>query len=336
MVDHEQALRFVAELASAESVDEFTDVSLRGLARVVPADLWGFNDIDAGSRQLVAAIHPPDRARPEDWEAVANAVWEHPVLARFEETGQGPPTRLSDLWSRARYEASALYRTAYRAMGVEYQVAFSLADGPAAATIGFAANRRDRDFDSDELALLALLRPPLRSVWRRLHATGALATAIRRERDRDEDGLLLVDAHSQLECVGDDARLLLGACGLTVGPDQIAPEPIASWLRRAGQERVLQLGSGDAAVALEVIAGARDAERVVAVRKVVPQGVRALTRRELEVARLASAGATDADIARRLAVSRRTVQKHLQRAYSKLGVANRTAAAAALRDADHA
>jgi DNA-binding CsgD family transcriptional regulator len=51
-----------------------------------------------------------------------------------------------------------------------------------------------------------------------------------------------------------------------------------------------------------------------------------LTAREREVLRWLAAGKTDRDIAEILAISPRTVHKHLQRIYEKLGVETRTAA----------
>lgn len=48
-----------------------------------------------------------------------------------------------------------------------------------------------------------------------------------------------------------------------------------------------------------------------------------LTRRELEVARLAAEGLTSQQIARRLFLSRRTVDCHLLHAYAKTGAGNR-------------
>jgi len=54
----------------------------------------------------------------------------------------------------------------------------------------------------------------------------------------------------------------------------------------------------------------------------------ALTARECEVLDWLGAGKTDRDIADILAISHRTVHKHLQRIYEKLGVENRTAAVA--------
>jgi len=52
-----------------------------------------------------------------------------------------------------------------------------------------------------------------------------------------------------------------------------------------------------------------------------------LTPREAEVVRCVAAGKRDAQIGAILGISARTVQKHLQRAYEKLGVESRTAAA---------
>lgn len=53
----------------------------------------------------------------------------------------------------------------------------------------------------------------------------------------------------------------------------------------------------------------------------------ALTQRELEIVSLAAQGYTNAQIAQRLWVTRWTVKYHLQNAYKKLGVTNRTQAA---------
>ena len=52
-----------------------------------------------------------------------------------------------------------------------------------------------------------------------------------------------------------------------------------------------------------------------------------LTAREAEVLRWVAAGKSDAQIGAILGISARTVQKHLQNVYDKLGVENRTAAA---------
>ena len=58
-----------------------------------------------------------------------------------------------------------------------------------------------------------------------------------------------------------------------------------------------------------------------------PVELAGISPRELEVLRLVTEGLSDADIAVRLFVSRRTVNSHLTSLYAKLGVSSRTAAA---------
>jgi DNA-binding NarL/FixJ family response regulator len=52
-----------------------------------------------------------------------------------------------------------------------------------------------------------------------------------------------------------------------------------------------------------------------------------LTRRELDVVRLVAEGLTTSDIARRLFISAKTADHHIQHIYTKVGVSNRVAAA---------
>ena len=70
----------------------------------------------------------------------------------------------------------------------------------------------------------------------------------------------------------------------------------------------------------EALAGARP----VAVAELIALG---LTARQAEVLRLVATGLSERDIAGRLGISHRTVQKHLERAYRVLGVTTRSAAA---------
>jgi LuxR family maltose regulon positive regulatory protein len=59
-----------------------------------------------------------------------------------------------------------------------------------------------------------------------------------------------------------------------------------------------------------------------------------LSQRELEVLALMAAGLTNREIARRLVISPETVKKHTAAIYGKLGVKNRTEAAARARELD--
>jgi DNA-binding CsgD family transcriptional regulator len=57
-----------------------------------------------------------------------------------------------------------------------------------------------------------------------------------------------------------------------------------------------------------------------------------LTARELEVARLIASGATNPEIAARLFLARKTVERHVSNVFLKVGVRNRTELATRLRE----
>ena len=63
-----------------------------------------------------------------------------------------------------------------------------------------------------------------------------------------------------------------------------------------------------------------------------PQFSSALSRSERKVLSLVSTGASNREVAEELVVTVHTVRKHLENAYRKLGVTNRTAAALAVRE----
>jgi DNA-binding NarL/FixJ family response regulator len=127
--------------------------------------------------------------------------------------------------------------------------------------------------------------------------------------------------HVAAEVQGDAAALEAAGDGLAAfGVDLAAAEAVASAAdaaRAAGDQRLANRLAGRAHDLLARCEGARST-RVVPAETVVP-----LTAREREIATLAAAGAQSKDIADRLYLSVRTVNNHLQNAYTKLGVSSR-------------
>ena len=81
-----------------------------------------------------------------------------------------------------------------------------------------------------------------------------------------------------------------------------------------------------------LLARVRPALAMAARRATAPTGAHtALTEREAQIMGLIERGATNAEIGLALHISRRTVEKHLEHAYRKLGVAGRYAAMASAR-----
>lgn len=94
-----------------------------------------------------------------------------------------------------------------------------------------------------------------------------------------------------------------------------SPEDAGRRLRSAVEAGALD---GDAVAAVLVAAG-----HPAAHRRSAPAG---LSEREVEVLRLLARGHSNPDIARRLVISRRTAEHHVQHVYAKVGVSSRAAA----------
>jgi HD-GYP domain-containing protein (c-di-GMP phosphodiesterase class II)/DNA-binding CsgD family transcriptional regulator len=135
--------------------------------------------------------------------------------------------------------------------------------------------------------------------------------------------------HKRVRADGDPA----GACvlaatevyvGLTTERADRAPFPpadAAAELRRLEEEGVLE---SRACRAVLVAAGHGEPRRPLGRREVNPGG---LTRREVDVLRLAAKGLTTREIADRLVISPKTADHHIQHIYGKIDVSTRAAAA---------
>ncbi|HEX4304873.1 MAG TPA: LuxR C-terminal-related transcriptional regulator [Solirubrobacterales bacterium] len=184
----------------------------------------------------------------------------------------------------------------------------------------------------------ALLDGDLEKAGALLHA--ALVVAATEECHRDCADVL--EALGLLSAaLGDHTRGLrlragAGTARRALGAVRVPPEP--DWMARRAQESAEVLGAagaknawadGERLTPADSIAYAR---RSRGKRRRALSGWASLTPAEREAAELAASGRSNPEIAERLLMSRGTVKAHLSRAYSKLGVANRTELAALVRE----
>jgi DNA-binding CsgD family transcriptional regulator len=142
------------------------------------------------------------------------------------------------------------------------------------------------------------------------------------------DGVLppLLARYARAAAACSAAELLAVADGLAARELTVyAAEAAALALHRLGRDR--SAATGAARERLAGLLGGADELSTPALRLLRP----ALSEREWQVARLAADGATSRAIAEQLFLSSRTVENHLQRVYSKLGVTGRAELRAALR-----
>jgi DNA-binding CsgD family transcriptional regulator/tetratricopeptide (TPR) repeat protein len=123
----------------------------------------------------------------------------------------------------------------------------------------------------------------------------------------------------------DSASLAFEELGALLLAAEAAAQAAAAHAR-VGRDRLATASRNRA----DLLRGRCDGARTPALTAAVDGAVAPLTRREREVAAFAAGGMPSKDIAQQLFLSVRTVENHLQRVYTKLGVSNRSELARAL------
>jgi DNA-binding CsgD family transcriptional regulator len=314
------------------------------LPGLVPSELTTLSicDLASGRRRVVG--NPGEALSARDIAAFDRYFFEHPLVLFHKDHSDGGAHRISDSVPPRAFRRGALYDEYYRRIGIDHAVAVPLfVDGR--TLVSFVLNRTGRDFSDDEMALLDWLRGRLGDMYRNvvaLQRTIAAVAEMRTIAEADGWALVPLDAQRRIRELPARARMALGgACPggrLRVGAR--LPGMIDAWVRRSTAGGApwlalppLSLGAPRGRVTLRAVPDATDGggwtllvrgqpeQRTTASRGEMP-----LTRREREILDWVAAGKTDRQIAAIIGASPRTVQKHLEHVYVKLGVENRTAA----------
>jgi DNA-binding CsgD family transcriptional regulator len=323
-------LELLGEVHHAETLAGFRTALLDVLPRVIPAAYTSYNEVSSDGIPLVAMVTPePSQRLLEAWGRHGH---ENPLVQRYLETRDARAYRLSDVIAPEVFRRRALYREVFVPLGVEHQLAVTL-PAPPRLLIGLVFADAD-DFSDAQRQLLDLARP---------HLIQAHANAALRERLHDvlaavEAGLddvgaaiVVTDAHDRVAFSTEAGRAALALLDGGTGSGARMPEPLRS--TPAPAHAVLPIDGGsplmvrrltprDGTSVFMFERGARGAPR----SELVALGV---SPREAEVLQAMMRGHTTAAIAPQLAISPRTIHKHAQSIYAKLGVNDRIAAVSA-------
>jgi DNA-binding CsgD family transcriptional regulator len=339
-------LGFVGDLASLETPPEFRAGVLPGLRDLVPCEIATYNQIDFEAESMLTAEDPAGVVFDGAVETFVRLGHQNPLVERYQRTRDGRPYKWSDLITRRQLHRTELYEATYARMSVEYQMAFCL-PAPPELIIAFALSRSHRDFSERDRRILNLIRAPMIQAYRTVERYADLVerlAAVERGLERNGVGVAMLERSGDRRQVAYASGEAARAFGLE-GPGPVRPErlprALRDWLRElnprpdgVGLAPPLVLAGPDGTQSAVRFLPAREPENAD-VLLVEPAGelvsiptLRAagLTAREAEVLRLVALGHTNPQIAAKLTLSPRTVQKHLEHVYAKLGASSRTQA----------
>jgi DNA-binding CsgD family transcriptional regulator len=354
------------------SPERFAELGVAELPRLVDSELTTLSvcDLTTGRRRVTGA--PGPKLSASAIAAFDRHFFAHPLVRFHSSHHDGGAHRISDSMGGAAFRATPLYNEYYRSIGIDHALAVPLyVDNE--TLVSFVLNRTRRDFTDDEVALFDQVRGWLGAMYRNALALRRATEAIEQLRaiaEGEDWAVVRLDGRRRIRELAPHAEAMLArACrGTKLRAGAMLPAVIDAWLTDVAGRNVPRLAlsplslagphgqvtvrampelAGDAAWLLLVRGGIGKCGKCEKYGERGDAGERGatasagnadgLTVREREILQWVGAGKTDRQVAGIVGLSHRTVQKHLEHIYVKLGVENRTAAvmrAAARQPAD--
>jgi DNA-binding CsgD family transcriptional regulator len=270
---------------------------------------------------------------------------EHPLIRYARRRRGHGAVKISDFLSASHFHRLGLYGEFFRRLRVDDQMVISLPSSQP-IVIGVALNRSRRNFTERDRVLLNLAQPHLVQAYRNAaawtHITNQLRFFETALLSSPVAAIVLAD-NRRVRAITPKATRLLAQF---LPDDSQRVGQLPSLLRRwiASQEKLFD--TGEVPARLEPLVIRKDGQSIVvrifrdagqqlllideAKQSPMPHKGFRLTARETEVLTWMRQGKTNREIAGILGMRPRTVQKHLEHVFQKMGVETRTAAAAKL------
>jgi DNA-binding CsgD family transcriptional regulator len=341
--DLDAVMRLLRNLYELDGLPSFQKRLLAQLPTVVPCDTVIYCENNLVSKESRGFSDIPGAFDERDARVYARHVHESPLLRAYRR-GLGSAVKYSDFLTRREFQRTGLYNEFFRKRGIEFRIAKGLPGPPGLVTAVFLDRSGRRDFGERDRLVLNLLRPHLNQSYQ----NAVIVSALRDEVAMFEQGLEHVDAGLVLLDPEDRPRLattlarrwLTEFFGAHAAGGSL-PDAVARWItshvstsRDDLPPPMTPLVVDGEALCLVVRLLAHNSRRFLVLQTQPRQMARmspgdlGLSHRETEVMTWIAQGKTNLETAIILQLSRRTVEKHLEHIYRKLGVETRTAAAA--------
>lgn len=337
-------LRSLSFLYEGQTLDDLPRHVVRFVSQLVAADALAYHEINLRDRGTKMVSQPAELCESPYLKVFESLLDQHPLVMHQRQTGDMTARKISDFLSRPAYHRTTLYNEVYRPIGAEDQFAFSLQLTPH-RIIALAMNRPRRNFSEQDRQLLNLLQPHLAQAYRNAAALTSLQNELRVLRGVTADlplGLIVLDRRLNIQFATEPARRLLKKYFPWSASGQRLPKTVTAWLRRTcnwlgeplpNATDVFSVPSATGTLVLRRVQQSGDSETMLKLEEhgvplsAKPLEALSLTPRQAEVLLWVAQGKSNPEIAIILGTARRTVQKHLEFIFARLGVESRTAAA---------
>jgi DNA-binding CsgD family transcriptional regulator len=335
--DYDLLLQCIGELHSFRTRPALCGWLLdQALPMLIPSDWLSYNEVNLLTPDKTFSILKPESSMffQQLFPRFKELTSQHPLIVHQMQSANFPVHKISDFLTQDAFHQLELYQDVYRPMGVEYQIAVTVRLS-SSHVIAFALSRKEKDYDERDRAVLELLRPHLVVAFNNLdliqnHKTIQSGTEL--ALNELSSATLIVELQGGILYHTGPAMQWLGA----PKPERL-PGPITDWLNRrlaGGSGESLRWNSPSGEIQIRamptstfdrwlLVLSRENHHRPIGTAPAIP----GLSRRQQEVAHWIREGKTNPEIATIMGISPRTVQKHVEHIFEKLGVESRVAIA---------
>jgi DNA-binding CsgD family transcriptional regulator len=327
--DASSLLAFVSELRDLDDPLPFPPKLVAGLRTLIAADQVSYSELNPAERvsmlQVWHVAEGGDMLFQGDGASDEELFWPlrhtHPLCSYRTASGDWTTARkVSDFVSLREFRRTPIYDALYRGE-IDHWLDVGLAPEPARTRV-FIFTRFERDdFDERDRLVAALLQPHLarraEEAEAALHAAESLAS-IENGASDEVQRLVLCSATGVIEFASAWSRAVLDRYL------ELDHGRVPAWVL---QRRELRVELGERVLSMRI---AKTDNLNLLMLDERDRRIERLSSRERQVLEQVASGKANEAIALELDIAPGTVAKHLEHAYRKLGVQNRTAAAALL------
>ena len=345
--DLRQLLTLVHELSAIRDKQSLIRHVISSLSSLIQSDVTSYNDINATAGTACYEIWPTDfTLRPNSAELIGRFAEQIPVLSYWARTKNSPVKRYTDLVPMNEFRRTDIFNEFYAPNRIPYTIAVPLAFSQS-TTITIAQHRDRKDFSDRDRSFLEAFHPHLLQAYANVQALAHMNQEMAARDcalDHLNRGMVSVMATGTIRWTTKKGRQLLQEffhpCPCIDGR---LPETIMEWMRMKNPltrdptralmpHPPLTIQHGERR--LRICSVSEDTGGLLLLEECCERFPReeclalGLTPREVEVLSWLVQGKTNAEIGVILHISPRTIQKHVERIFVKLGVENRIAAVA--------
>jgi DNA-binding CsgD family transcriptional regulator len=325
------------ELTSDLSITTLPQRTLKTVGSLISNEVISFDGFSSGNNyNFTVWTNQEDLLTQEVIDIFAMFAYQNPLIPIVIGEKRKVAVKITDCVTQSDFEKTELYNEFYKKIGNDYQIGIAL---PIASdlTISCGVNRAKKDFSERDRQILTLIAPHLINAIRNAFTFEHLNSALKKE----SCGVIAIDSARKVQFKSEFAEQLLEKYfSSETHESNSLPENLWSWLRHQTslntnefdmppQPFKIKNTVGELTIRLINNNTTRELTLLLEEEKYLSCKVLEqlnLTKREAEVLFWIARGKNDTEIGELLFISPRTVHKHTEHIYVKLGVETRISA----------